>query len=209
MKTARLAATGLTAALAASAFALPAPAQAAERPGTTSLAEVLDADGNRFDRNWGDFDVVDRAVRYVLAEKPDSPVAVLADGDTKLTAFIPTDRGFRRLVNDLTGTPPQTERAAWQAAKGFGADTVETVLLYHVVPGMKINAKKAAEADGAVLTTAQGGTIEVDVRDKGIFLLDADTDDRDPRVIAKLVDLNKGNKQIAHGINRVLRPVDL
>jgi hypothetical protein len=209
MKTARLAATGITAAIAASALALPASAQTAERAGTTSLAEVLDADGNRFDRKWGDFDVVDRAVRYVLAEKPGSPVAVLADGDTKLTAFIPTDRGFRWLVKDLTGTAPKSEKAAWKAAKGFGADTIETVLLYHVVPGVKINAKKAADSDGAVLTTAQGGTIEVDVKKKGIFLVDADTDDANPRVIGKLTDINKGNKQIAHGINRVLRPIDL
>lgn len=209
MKTARLTAVGLTAALASSALATPATAAAAERPGTTSLATVLDADGNRFDRHWGDFDVVDRAVRWVLAEKPDSPVAVLADGDTRLTAFVPTDRGFRRLVNDLTGTPPETERAVWQAARSVGADTVETVLLHHVVPGVKINAAKAAESDGAELTTAQGGTVEVDVRDTGIFLLDADADDRDPKVIARLTDLNKGNKQIAHGINRVLRPVDL
>jgi uncharacterized surface protein with fasciclin (FAS1) repeats len=209
MKTVRLAAVGIAAALASSTLAAPATAGSADKPGNTSLAEVLAADGNRFDRKWGDFDVVERAARYVLAEKPESPVAVLADGDTKLTAFIPTDRGFRWLVKDLTGTAPETEKAAWQAVKSFGADTVETVLLYHVVPGVKINAKKAAASDGAVLTTAQGGTIEVDVKKKGILLVDADTDDADPRVIGKLTDINKGNKQIAHGINRVLRPVNL
>ena len=30
-------------------------------------------------------------------------VAVLADGNTRLTAFLPTDRAFQRLVKDLTG----------------------------------------------------------------------------------------------------------
>ena len=37
--------------------------------------------------------------------------------------------------------------------------------------------------------------------------MDRDPNARNPRVIAP--DINKGNKQIAHGINRVLRPLDL
>ena len=40
-----------------------------------------------------------------------------------------------------------------------------------------------------------------------ISLRDADTNSRDPRVT--VADINAGNKQIAHGINRVLRPIDL
>ena len=105
---------------------------------------MLAADGNKFDKNHGDFDVVDRAVRTVLGAKPDSPVGVLADGDTRVTAFIPTDRAFIRLVKDLTGTAPETEKAAFEAVAGFGVDTVETVLLYHVVSGVTINSKEAA-----------------------------------------------------------------
>jgi hypothetical protein len=42
-----------------------------------------------------------------------------------------------------------------------------------------------------------------------ITLKDRDKDDRDPKVVLKALDLNKGNKQIAHGIDRVLRPIDL
>jgi hypothetical protein len=206
-RTARTTALGLGAALAASALTglTTAPANAA--PGTTSLAEVLAADGNKFDRNHGDFDVVDRAVRTVLGAKPDSPVAVLADGNTRVTAFIPTDRAFIRLVKDLTGTAPDTERAAFDAVAGFGVDTVEAVLLYHVVAGDTITSREAAQADGAELTMASGGTVTVHVGERGIRLEDADTDDLDPRVRA--ADINKGNKQIAHGINRVLRPINL
>ena len=206
-RTARTTALGLGAALAATALTglTTAPANAA--PGTTSLAEVLAADGNKFDKNHGDFDIVDRAVRTVLAAKPDSPVAVLADGDTRVTAFIPTDRAFIRLVKDVAGTAPETEKAAFQAVAGFGVDTVEAVLLYHVVPGVTINSKKAAESDGAELTMASGGIVTVHVSDQGIRLEDADTDDRDPRVT--VTNINKGNKQIAHGINRVLRPINL
>ena len=50
-------------------------AQAA--PGETSLAEVLTSDGNRFDRNAKDFDIVTQAALAVIAANPQSPVALL------------------------------------------------------------------------------------------------------------------------------------
>ena len=42
-----------------------------------------------------------------------------------------------------------------------------------------------------------------------MFLRDADTNDRNARVLRALRNVNQGNRQIAHGINRVLRPMDL
>jgi len=212
MKALRIATIGLTAALASTLVAT-APANAAEPPaaraGTRSLATVLAADGNHFDKKWGDFDVLDRAVRTVLAAKPDSQVAVLADGETRLTAFLPTDRAFRRLVRDLTGTAPATERGVFRAAATLGVDTIEQVLLYHVVPGQTLTSGKVLRADEVELDTAEGGDIRVNVRRAGIFLRDDDFDDRNAQVIPSLLDINKGNRQIAHGINRVLRPVNL
>lgn len=68
---------------------------------------------------------------------------------------------------------------------------------------------QALRSNGAVLATAlDGSTIKVKVV-YGIFvqLRDADTDDRNPYVVQ--ANLNKGNRQIAHGIDRVLRPLDL
>lgn len=203
-------AVGLAAALATSASiaTLPAAHAAPARPHTTSLAQVLAADGHRFDQKWGDFDVLDKAVSTVLAEKPDSAVGVLAKGRTKLTAFLPTDRAFRVLVTNLTGTKPATERATFRTlAKAAGVDTIETVLLYHVVPGATLGSAKVLQADGTKLTTAQGGTVKVHVNGKMVRLQDKDRDLRDPRVVA--VDINKGNPQIAHAIDRVLLPVDL
>lgn len=202
---AALTAAALSAALVVSA-APPAQAKAGSL-GQRSLATVLAADGNKFDRNWGDFDIVDRAVLTVLKAKPESPVAVLADGSKKLTAFIPTDRAFRALVKDLTGDRLNGEKAVFQVVKSLGVDTVEAVLLYHVVPGARITAAKAVQADGAKLTTALGSTIKVDVKKGAVRLIDKDRDDANPKVV--IVDINKKNKQIAHGINRVLRPVDL
>ena len=203
-------AVGLAAALATTASIATAPTAhaAPERPKTTSLAQVLAADGHRFDAKWGDFDILDKAVMTVLGEKPDSPVGVLAKGRTKLTAFLPTDRAFRSLVTALTGSQPKSERATFRTlANATGVDTIETVLLYHVVPGATLGSAKVLKADGAKLTTAQGGTVKVHVKKKMVRLQDKDRDLRDPRVIA--VDINKGNPQIAHAIDRVLLPVDL
>ena len=207
-------AAGLTAVvLAATASVAAAPgAQAApsttERARTTSLADVLAADGHRFDKKWGDFDILDAAVTAVLKEKPKSPVAVLAKRKVKLTAFLPTDRAFRKLAKTLTGKAPKTERATFNAlAKAAGIDVIETVLLYHVVPGKTLGAKKVLAADGKKLKTAQGGKVTVQVKGKKVTLVDADPDLANPRVIA--TDINKGNPQIAHAINRVLLPIDL
>ena len=185
------------------------PAQAdSSSLGTRSLAKVLAKDGSGFDHNWRDYDILDNAVGAVLAAKPGSAVGVLADGKTPVTAFLPNDRAFRILVNDLTGKKPRTEKQTFKAVAGLGIDTVETVLLYHVVPGTRINYRQALKADGVRLTMASGGIVTVDVR-KGnrVTLLDADRNDANPRIVRK--NINKGNRQIAHGINRVLRPVNL
>jgi uncharacterized surface protein with fasciclin (FAS1) repeats len=173
---------------------------------------VLTSDGNKFDKNGKDFDVVTEAVLAVLAAKPDSAVKVLADPSVKLTAFIPTDKAFLKLASDLTGKKVTSEKKAFTTVAGLGIDTVETVLLYHVVAGSKINAKAALKANGATLTTAQGGTFTVKVSKRpSIQLRDNDPNSRNPRVVLALTDINKGkqNQQIAHGIDRVLRPVDL
>jgi uncharacterized surface protein with fasciclin (FAS1) repeats len=209
--------TGITAtvaaALAATAVtttAAPSEAAADRKLGHRSLAKVLAADGTRFDHQWRDFDVLEKAVLTVLEAKPDSDVGVLTQGRKRVTAFIPTDAAFRRLVTDLTGHRPRTEKATFnRLASLTDVDTVEAVLLYHVVPGATITSKQAMKADGAQLTTAQGGTVTVDVRKHGITLRDADPDDANPDLVLKALDINKGNRQIAHAIDRVLRPVDL
>jgi uncharacterized surface protein with fasciclin (FAS1) repeats len=211
-----LAGTLATLTVAGTALTLVAPTASAATShrelGTTPLASVLTSDGNTFDHNWGDYDIVTEAVLAVLAAKPDSPVAVLTDGHTPVTAFIPKDRAFRRLVGDLTGKHLRSEKKVFKAVAGLGIDTVETVLLYHVVPGATITKRAALKSDGAALTTAQGSTVTVNVirgrhHHRVVKLIDQDRNDRNPKVVA--FNLNKGNRQIAHGINRVLRPIDL
>lgn len=208
----------VSAVLAASALALTAvqataPAANARAIGEDSLAALLTADGNTFDRNAKDFDIVTEAALAVVAAKPDSPVALLADGTQRLTVFAPTDQAFRLLVKDLTGKTIKSEKKIFSSLVDLaGVDTIEQVLLYHVVPGKTLTSAKVLKADGARLATAQGGTIKVDVKKKPslrITLKDRDRNDRDPKVVLTALDLNKGNKQVAHGIDRVLRPIDL
>jgi uncharacterized surface protein with fasciclin (FAS1) repeats len=210
-------ALGVTTALAApAANAAPAPAKAGavtsaathyHHLGTRSLVTVLTADKNGFDRNGKDFDVLTAAVKAVLAAKPTSAVGVLADGKVRLTAFIPNDNAFKLLVKDLTGKAPNSEAATFKAVASLGIPTVEKVLLYHVVPGATITARIALKSNNALLKTAEGGLIKVRVTGKGLFLQDKDPNARNPKVV--VVDINKGNRQIAHAIDRVLRPIDL
>ena len=176
--------------------------------GTQSLAGVLLADtvgGNpSFDRKGTDFDILTAAVLLVLDEKPTSAVSVLTDGSVKLTAFLPTDNAFMRTGADLGLTASSEAKLAGAYVKALGVDTIEKVLLYHVVPGLRINSNTAAASDDAVLPTALGQTIKVNVNDNGIFLRDKATTLINPRV--QIVNINKGNLQIAHGIGRVLIP---
>ncbi|GIE33997.1 hypothetical protein Ait01nite_070420 [Actinoplanes italicus] len=207
------AAAVVTAALVASALgAAPAQATGKKPLKTKSLAAVLTADKSGFDRNGHDYDILAAAVGAVLKAKPGSPVKVLADGKTALTAFLPNDRAFQLLVADITKSRKlPSEKKAFTAVAGLGIDTVESVLLYHVVPGATVTKKAALKSDNAKLATAAGAPIKVNVYGprwhKRISLIDADRSDRNPRI--NRFDINKGNRQIAHGIDRVLRPINL
>jgi uncharacterized surface protein with fasciclin (FAS1) repeats len=190
----------------------PAGSAASAGTGHRSLAAVLTSDGNRFDHNRHDFDIATQAVLAVLKAKPNSPVSVLTKGNTRVTAFVPTDQAFRALVFDLSGKWVTQESKVFAAVASLGIDTVEKVLLYHVVVGKTITAAQALKADGSKLTTAQGGSLTIDVLNPvvgRIRLQDQDPDDVDPTTIPRLLNINKGNKQIAHGIDYVLRPANL
>jgi uncharacterized surface protein with fasciclin (FAS1) repeats len=204
----RLTALAVACGLVAAPLALAAPAAQAT-PGTTSLAEVLLADTNKngeptFDSKGRDFDILTAAVLAVLANDPYSPVSVLADGDVRLTAFIPTDAGFARTAKDLGISARSEARLTNKLVSALGIDGIEEVLLYHVVPGVKVNAKTARQSDGVKLSMANGQTVTVNVKKDGIYLRDRAKGVANPKVV--VTDINKGNKQIAHAINRVLLP---
>jgi uncharacterized surface protein with fasciclin (FAS1) repeats len=198
---------------AGAALTLPPAANASEL-GNTSLASILVSDGDRFDQNPWDYDVLTEAVLTVLQAKPNSDVGVLTDGTKPVTAFIPTDRAFDKLIVDLTGSSAPRERAAFRIVKSLGVDTVETVLLYHVVDGATIDSSAAVQADGQAIPTAAGATFTLDVVNKsdgsfGVRLIDNDPDIRNPWLVLDRLDINEGNNQIAHRIGRVLIPADI
>jgi hypothetical protein len=212
----RVVATASAIALAAAGTALAAPTAMAGSAGNTPLSDVLLADGDTFDDNIWDYDIVTQAALTVIdATDGDTDVALLTQGDVALTAFIPRDIAFYRLVEDLTGSWPSSEEEAFAVVASLGVDTVEKVLLYHVVPGGPIDSTAALGADGARLVTADDGNtfkVSVIIRAKGSFgikLVDQDPDLRNPWVVKTQLDINAGNKQLAHGISRVLIPVDL
>lgn len=199
-----------TVALAVTGTLLASPsAQAAD--GTTSLATVLKAGQATFDKDYTDYDIVTKAVEAVLAAKPDSPVKVLADGNTAVTAFIPTDKAFINLASALTHKKVTSEAAAFTVVAGLGIPTVEKVLEYHVIPGATLLSGDALKANGARLATALPGRkigVQVNTAKPSITLVDAATKLPNPRVILSQVDINKGNKQVAHGIDAVLLPMN-
>ena len=202
-----------TSALALGAITAAAPAANAKAVGEDSLAGLLVSDGDQFDKNAKDFDIVTEAALAIVAAKPDSPVALLADGTKRATVFAPTDQAFRVLLKDLTGTKVKSEKKIFETLVAVaGVDTIEGVLLYHVIPGKTLTSGKVLKADGAKLMTAAGKKVKVDIRKKPslrITLKDRDKGARDARVVLDALDLNKGNKQVAHGIDRVLRPMKL
>jgi uncharacterized surface protein with fasciclin (FAS1) repeats len=205
---ARAVATLLTATLISTGAFVAAPSAVAN-DGTTSLAAVLTAK-NSYDNDGSNYDILTAAVLAVLGAKPGSAVSALTDGNVALTAFIPNDDAFINLVTAYTGAAPVSESAAFTAVAALGIDTVENVLLYHVVVGPAILSPDALKANGASLATAlKGASIGVTVKGTTITLGDNDVVAADPKVLLPQVDINKGNKQVAHGIDAVLLPVQL
>lgn len=170
------------------------------------LSEVLDLRNASFDNNFNDFDVFTDVWMRVWGELPESPVQAITQGDTALTAFVPTDRAFQRVVKFLTGKTFKSEARIANAVMSLGAKTVEKVILYHVVIGDPILSPAALQANGANLNAASGETIGVRVSGTNIRLVDKSKKHTNALVILGAVDINKGNKQVAHGISQVMLP---
>ena len=86
-------------------------------------------------------------------------------------------------------------------------DTLETGAALPRGAGRHDQAAKAVKADGARLETAAGKNLKVKIAKGKVTLSTRTPTPRTPR--SSSADLNKGNKQIAHGIDVVLRPADL
>ncbi len=211
----RLGVIATTLGLAATAAVAAAPAATASgtAPGTRSLAAVLTSDGNRFDRNWYDYDIVTEAVLAVLAAKPASPVGLLTDGTVPLTAFIPNDRAFQVLAYDLTKKWPTTEEKTFDAlvaAAGRRRHRAGAALPRGPGRGDHQEGRRERQRRRAHDRPGRHHRVRVYSRYLPIVeLRDKDTNDVNPFLNPRALDINKGNAQIAHGIVFVLRPLDL
>ena len=142
----------------------------------------------------------------VWGELPESPIQAISQGNTALTAFVPTDRAFQRVVKFLTGKTLKSEARIANAVMSLGAKTVEKVILYHVVVGDPILSPAALQANGANLNAASGETIGVRVSGTNIRLVDKSKKHTNALVLLRAVDINKGNKQVAHAVSQVMLP---
>ncbi|WP_344148813.1 fasciclin domain-containing protein [Nocardioides koreensis] len=168
---------------------------------------MLAADGHHFDKNPRDFDVVDKLVTRILAGKPDSKLAILADGSRRLTAFLPTDGAMRRSISDINDQPYGSERAVFRGIwKTAGLEGTERVLLYHLVRGKTLTYKQLRNAAPINLTTMQGGSVRVRITSGNVMLHDHNPDSPNSRVFHAVANINKGNRQIAHGIAWIISP---
>jgi len=170
------------------------------------LTEVLDLRYASFDNDFSDFDVFTDLWMRVWGELPESPIQAISQGNTALTAFVPTDRAFQRVVKFLTGKTFKSEARIANAVMSLGAKTVEKVILYHVVVGDPILSPAALQANGANLNAASGETIGVRVSGNNIRLVDKSKKHTNALVLLRAVDINKGNKQVAHAISQVMLP---
>ena len=184
-----------------------------------SVRDLLEADGTAFDSNWYDFDILEAAARVVVSapDKGSSTVLALADPSAALTVLAPNDRAFQVLAKSLTGKWYRTEEGVLGAiagaiTNGLGADledTLEAVLLYHVIGG-KATFSDVKALSGKSVATVGGGTIGIRYYRwlNLIELRDKDTDDLNPWVVNSKRNIAVGNS-IVHGISLVLRPINL
>ena len=213
MRIRRTASLALAAAVLAVSVAAPASAATPIDGPAGSVLDLLEADGTAFDGNWYDFDIVEAAARAVVDAKPGSAVAALADPNAALTVFAPNDRAFQVLVASLTGKWYGTEAGVVNGLVGAlgssAIDTIEAVLLYHVLGG-KVTFSDAKAASGASVPTVLGPTIGIRYYPwiNTLVLVDKDPDAFNPWVVNSKRDIMVGNS-VVHGIALVLRPVNL
>lgn len=173
---------------------------------TTPLVELLNLKSASFDSNLADFDIFTALFMDVWGLIPESDIQQITMGSDALTAFIPNDRAFRRLVTFLTGKTLSNESNIAMAVMNLGEETVESVLLYHIVPNVTISSDQALSSNGVALQSLSGDSFTVKVSGSTVTLVDKKSKHTNPVVLSAKADLNAGNLQIAHGINQVLLP---
>ena len=138
---------------------------------TTPLVELLNLKTASFDSNLADFDIFTALFMDVWGLIPESDIQQITMGSDALTAFIPNDRAFRRLVTFLTGKTLNNESNIAMAVMNLGEETVESVLLYHIVPNVTISSDQALSSNGVALQSLSGDSFTVKVSGSTVTLV--------------------------------------
>ena len=170
-------------------FALPASAD-----GEPTIFDIT-SDRNVFDRNEGDFDVLNVAIRV-------TGLRSALDGPGTFTVFAPTDGAFKDTAAAVCGV--RWGRTEWRATlcllKELGGDGLRDVLLYHVLP-IEAESSVVLSLLDTPLETLQGGSITPSL--DGGDLIVKDGEEPFPTVIATDVEASNG---VVHVIDGVLLP---
>ena len=188
--------TMLAAALAMTVIAIPASAE-----GHTTIVDAVLADD-------GEFDVLQAAV--IAVEEAEILAAVtLLSSDGDFTVFAPTDKAFAKLAKDLgaEGLKSDGEVVGW-LVENVGLETIAAVLEYHVVAGLAVDSATVVTLDAAPTLGGEVGIFAPGKAFRSIQFVDNDPDARNPKLVKGLFDIEVDNG-IIHGIDRVLRPIDL
>lgn len=130
-------------------------------------------------------------VAAVLAVDP-AVAAVLSNKNAIFTVFAPTDQAFADLLKTLGVNSLQG------ALDKVGKEGLKTILLYHVVNGC---ATSNDFKNGMMLTTMQGESVTVDLRNKGI----KDKTGKTAKFVPRSIDILTANGFL-HAIDRVMLP---
>ena len=174
-----------------------------------SLGSILLADTSgpeNQNANGDDYDILLAQVLRVLEAKPESPVGILLDPTVELTAFLPDDAAF--LATGLLPGRVRNEVALVSRLEdNVTVDEIEQLLLGHVVIGPVLDSPVVAYLDGQSVETAAGTMLTVAVRaDGSIAIQDQRAGNRDALLVPTAVDINIGQVQVGHTVDRVLQP---
>jgi uncharacterized surface protein with fasciclin (FAS1) repeats len=177
-------------------IAIPAAAE-----GHTTIVDAVLADD-------GEFDVLEAAV-LAVEDAGILPAATLLSSEGPFTVFAPTDKAFAKLAEDLGGEDLDSDDAVvgW-LVENVGLETIAAVLSYHVVAGLAVDSATVVTLDAAPTLGGEVGIFAPGKAFRSIQFVDNDPDARNPKLVKGLFDIEVDNG-IIHGIDRVLRPIDL
>lgn len=204
-------ATMLAAVMLVGAFALPAAATHKSR--SSDFVEFIT---KQADKRKGDFNIIGQVVLALAG----GGVLTSADLETlstaELTAFLPTDRAFRRLAADVSGSKWWKVKESEVIPILTGAldlGTIGTVVKYHIYPGGKVDYRTALKLDSnkrngteVFIPMYGGGELGIDRRGGKLQLDDAGNagfGSNNPYVTRPNI---KAGNALVHGISEVLLP---